>query len=111
MSATAPDNARHCRRGDAGQEQIHFALVFAPHELPELEALPDLPEHLAEMDQAADRRAGNACFVAGVNRLAETRQGRQFRPGEISPLAGFPDTGGDSFFQPSAERNSTVRRW
>lgn len=68
------------------------------------------PEHLAEMDQAAYRQAGNACFVAGVDRFGDTKQGRQFRPGEISPLAGFPDTGGDSF-QRGAESNSTVRGW
>ena len=69
------------------------------------------PQHLAEMNQATDRETGHASFIAGVNRFAETKQGRKFRPGEIPPFAGFPNAGADIFFQCGAERNPTVQGW
>lgn len=47
----------------------HRALPFGfratDDDLPALEAFPDVPERLAEMDQMADRQAGNAWFPSG----------------------------------------------
>ncbi|NRP75176.1 hypothetical protein ILFOPFJJ_06099 [Ensifer psoraleae] len=60
------------------------------------------------MDESANGEAGNVIFVTLINPLAKTKHGRQFLPGQSSPVAGLPEADADLPFKFGAENNLTV---